>query len=86
MSNEGCCPFVHCSENKLKNILEECTSISDVEMNIINDLKNSDQPIRACHWYAHKLFPLPEPLYHNTPTQYFFNLKNTKRLICSSDR
>ncbi|XP_027843521.2 DNA primase large subunit-like [Aphis gossypii] len=73
--DEGCCPFVHCSKDKLKNILEEFVSIDDDEMNIINDLKNSDQPIQACHRYAHKLFQTSKSLYHNTPTQYFFNSK-----------
>lgn len=82
VSDEGCCPFVHCSENKLKTILEECTSISDEEMKVLNYLKNSDQPIRACHWYAHKLFQVPEEnlLYHNTPTEFFFNLKKNLEL------
>ncbi|XP_060853428.1 DNA primase large subunit-like isoform X1 [Rhopalosiphum padi] len=75
VSDEGCCPFVHYSEDKLKSFLDEFTSIDDVEMNILNDLKNSDQPIQACHWYAHKLFKMSEPVYHNTPTQYFFNSK-----------
>jgi len=79
VSNEGCCPFVHCSDDKLKNILEEYTPISDIEMNIINDLKKSDQPIRACHWHAQKLFRKSEPLNYRTPTQYFFNMKNTTR-------
>lgn len=69
---------MHCSEDKLKSILEEFTSINDVEMNILNDFKNSDQPIQACHWYAQKLFPASEPQYHNTPTQYFFNSKKVK--------
>jgi len=49
-----------------------------MEMNTLIDFKNSDQPIQACHWYAQKLFPLSEPLYHNTPTQYFYNLKKAK--------
>ncbi|XP_060872805.1 DNA primase large subunit-like [Metopolophium dirhodum] len=78
VSDEGCCPFVHCGEDKLKSILEEFTSINDDEMNILNNFKNSDQPIQACHWYAQKLFPVSEPLYHNTPTQYFFNSKKVK--------
>lgn len=45
-------------------------------MSIMNDLKDSDEPTRACHWYANKLSQLSKPLFHNTPTQFFFNLKN----------
>jgi len=47
-------------------------------MNILCDLKNSNQPTRACHWYVnYKLFLLQDPLYHSTPTQYYFNAKKT---------
>lgn len=85
MSDEGCCPFVHCNKEKLKNILDEHISISDEEMNILNNIKNSNQPIRACHWYAHKLFKMSEPLYHSTPTQYYFNSKKaTEKLLFSN--
>lgn len=75
ITDEGCCPFVHYSKDKLQNILEEGSSISDVEMNILNELKNSDQPIRACHWYAHKLFQTPKNVCHRTPAEYFFYAK-----------
>lgn len=74
VSEEGCCPFVHLNENKLKSILE-CMSMSDEEMNILNDLRTSDQPIRACHWYANKLFHTSELFSHSTPTQYYFIVK-----------
>ncbi|VVC28967.1 DNA primase large subunit, eukaryotic/archaeal [Cinara cedri] len=73
VSDEGCCPFVHCTEEKLKSILEEYTPITDVEWNILNNLKNSEQPIRACHWYSRKLFQTSKILCHSTPTHYFFN-------------
>lgn len=74
---------MHCSDNKLKYILEEFTSISDEEMTIINNLKNSDQPIRACQWYAHKTFQMSESFFcHNTPAQYFFNSMKATSQIC----
>lgn len=76
-SDEGCCPFVHCSEKKLKSILEEYTSISDAEWSILNNLKNSDQSIRACHWYSQKLFQTSNIFCHSTPTQYFYNSKQS---------
>lgn len=44
-------------------------------MSIVNDLIVNDQPIRACHWYACKLFQTSVPLCHSTPTQYYFNAK-----------
>lgn len=65
------------SENKLKHILKR-TSNTDLDMNIINKLRNSDQPIRACHLYARKLFQMTNYLGHNTPTQYFFSVKKTQ--------
>lgn len=77
ISDEGCCPFVHYNEDKLKTILEEFISLNDAELNDLNDLRNSDQPISACHWFANKLFQIPQPLYHTTPTQYFFNSKTS---------
>ncbi|XP_050440714.1 DNA primase large subunit-like [Adelges cooleyi] len=82
LSEEGGCPFVHCSGDKLKKILEKNTTFDNTEIKVINELRNSDRPIEACHWYAQKLFKKTTYLCHSTPVQYYFNFKmGTRRHI-----
>ncbi|XP_050535856.1 DNA primase large subunit-like isoform X2 [Daktulosphaira vitifoliae] len=79
MSDEGCCPFVNCSNDKLKYLLEKNIKLDSSDLDTINELKNSDQPIRACHWYAQKLKNKSDTLCHNTPVEYYFNLKSSTK-------